>query len=61
MGRLVVYKGKAPIDNVIVGDRVRLIATVKDHSVYRSVKQTIIKRPTARWAEEHEPRVREAV
>jgi hypothetical protein len=48
IGRLLVYKGKAPIHNIIVGDRVRVTATVKDHSEYRSVKQTIIKRPKAR-------------
>jgi hypothetical protein len=44
MGRLIIYKGKAPID-CSVDERVRVTATVKDHSEYCGVKQTIIIRP----------------
>jgi hypothetical protein len=43
LGRLIVYKGKAPIDYSI-GECVRVTATVKDHSEYRGIKQTIITR-----------------
>jgi hypothetical protein len=44
VGRLIVYKSKAP-SNYSIGERVRVTATVKDHSEYRGVKQTIISRP----------------
>jgi len=46
-GRLIVYKGKAPIEDgdISIGERMRVTATVKDHSEYRGVKQTIISRP----------------
>jgi hypothetical protein len=43
-GRLIVYKGKAPMD-LSPDERVRVSATVKAHSEYRGVKQTIISRP----------------
>jgi hypothetical protein len=41
-GRLIVYKGRAPIPDY---ERVRVTATVKDHSEYHGLKQTTIKRP----------------
>jgi hypothetical protein len=44
VGRLIVYKSKAP-SNYSIGERVRVTATVNDHSEYRGVKQTIISRP----------------